>query len=97
MRNLMHENSGIILVSLVAITFIITSSIIGLVGALCVNQIADALTPYLGSDVRATNLVLTCRNAYIVSIVLADIMLIIWWAVNAQRVERQESPQYFPY
>ena len=97
MRNLIHDTSGIILVSVVAITFIITSSIIGLVGALAVNQVADALTPYMGSDVRATNLVLTCRNAYIVSIVLADIMLIIWWAVNAQRVERQESPQYFPY
>ena len=97
MRNLIHDTSGIILVSVVAITFIITSSIIGLVGALCVNQVADALTPYMGSDVRAINLVETCRNAYIVSIVLADIMLIIWWAVSAQRRESQENPQYYPY
>jgi hypothetical protein len=96
-KELFGDSSGIILVSIIAVTFILTSSIIGLVGALCVNQIADALTPYLGSDVRATNLVLTCRNAYIVSIVLADVMLIIWWAVSAQRRETQESPQYYPY
>ena len=97
MQSFLHDKSGIVLVSIVAITFIITSSIIGLVGALAVNQVADALTPYMGSDVRATNLVLTCRNAYIVSIVLADIMLIIWWAVSAQRRESQENPQYYPY
>ena len=97
MRNFIHNRSGIVLVSVIAITFIIASSIIGLVGALAVNQVADALTPYMGSDVRATNLVQSCRNAYIVSIVLADVMLIIWWATSAQKSESQESPQYVPF
>jgi hypothetical protein len=96
-KNLLTDKKGFVLVSAIAITFIFVTSIVGLVGALSINRIADAVQPYLGSDVRAINLVEQCRNAYIVSVVLADVMLIIWWGVSAQRRESQESPRaYYP-
>ena len=96
-RNFIYDTQGLVLVAIVAIVFIFTTSIIGLVGALAVNKIADAVTPYVGSDIRALNLVTSCRNVYIVSVVVADISLVVWLFISAQRKESQEAPQmYFP-
>ena len=62
-------------------------------GALAVNRIADAVLPLVGGNsVSALNLIQNARNAYIVAIVLADVCLLIYWGVSAQRKERQESP-----
>jgi hypothetical protein len=92
LRNLKEDKSGILLEGLITIVFVISSSIIGLVGALAVNRIADALTPFISNNVQALALVQNCRNAYIVGVVLVDISLIVYWGVSAQRKERQESP-----
>jgi hypothetical protein len=92
MRRFRQNQSGIVLVGIICIVFIICSSIIGLAGALAVNKVADALTPYLGSDVRALNTVTSARNAYIVAVVLVDVLLLVYWGVSAQRKESQESP-----
>ena len=92
LRNFRDNRSGIVLIGLICIVFIVTSSLIGLVGALAVNRIADALSPFTSGDIRATALVETARNAYILSIVLVDITLLVYWAVSAQRKESQEQP-----
>jgi len=97
MRNFIKDTQGLVLVAVIAIVFIFATSIIGLVGALSINKIADAVAPYVGSDVRAYDLVQNCRNVYIVTIVLADVLLIVWLFVSAQRRESQEAPQFFPY
>ena len=96
-RNFKRNTEGLVLVSIIAIVFLFCINIIGLVGALTVNQIADAVTPDVGSDVRAYDLVQNCRNVYIVTVVLADVLMLVWWAVSAQRKESQEAPQFFPY
>ena len=96
LRSFRKDKRGIVLVGIIAITFIISSSIIGLVGALAVNETADALGPY-ATDQRAINLIESCRNAYIVAIVLVDVLLLVWWGVSAQRKESQEDPMpFFP-
>ena len=90
------NNEGFVLVSVICITLIISLAIIGLVGMLSVNRIADAVAPFLGHDVRAANLVAQCRTSLAVGVVLSIVMVLVYWAVSAQRRERQESPKYFP-
>ena len=97
MRNFRRNQTGLVLVSIVAITLVFALAIIGLVGMLSANRIADAITPYMGPDVRATNLIQECRNALAVSVVLSIVMVLVWWAVSAQRRESQENAMpYFP-
>jgi uncharacterized membrane protein len=96
-RNLFANKEGFVLVSVVCITLIISIAIIGLVGMLSVARIADAVAPFLGHDVRAANLVAQCRTSLVVGVVLSIVMVLVFWAVSAQRRETQESPQqYFP-
>lgn len=87
------DKHGIVLVALIVIVMITSANILGIIGALMVNRVADALTPFLGgSNTQALTVVTNARNAYIVGIVLVDICLIIYLAVSAQRKESQETP-----
>jgi uncharacterized membrane protein len=96
-RNLLVNKEGFVLVSVISITLIFCIAIIGLVGMLSVNRIADAVAPFLGHDVRAANIVAQCRTSLVVGVVLSIVMVMVYWAVSAQRRETQESPQqYFP-
>jgi len=96
LRDFKDNKQGIVLVSLIVIVFITVSSIIGIVGALAVNKIADDVVamniPGFSNSIQALNLVQTARNAYIVAIVLVDILLLIYLFVSAQRKETQDSP-----
>jgi hypothetical protein len=91
------NKEGFVLVSVICIVLIFSIAIIGLVGLLSVNRIADAVAPFVVGDIRATNLVAQCRTSLVVGIVLSIVLVIVYWAVSAQRRESQESPQtYFP-
>lgn len=91
--DLAKENSGIVAVGMLAIAFIISSSLIWLVGALIVNQTFDALTPYFPlGDPRGLLAAQNAVNVYGVVIVVVDVLLLVWWGISAQRVESEESP-----
>ena len=84
---------GIILVGIIAITFIILSSIIWLVLALVVNRVFDGLMPiYLTCDPRALATGTNALNAFGVSIVVVDIMFLVWWGLSAQKKGSREDP-----
>jgi uncharacterized BrkB/YihY/UPF0761 family membrane protein len=96
-RDFRRNQKALVLVSIVAIVLVFAIAIIGLVGMLSANKIADAILPYMGSDIRASNLVQECRNALAISVVLSIVMVLIWWGVSAQRRESQEAPlPYYP-
>lgn len=91
-RDFRNDQNGIVLVGVIAISFIIMSSIIWICGALIVNKVFDAVIPYFSVDdtrglVTAQNTV----NTYGVVIVVVDFLLLAWWAISAQRVESVES------
>jgi len=90
-HRLLRSKRGIVLAGVVAITFIFLSSIIWLVGALIVNRTFDALVPYMDEDPRVLILNQNAVNAYGVSIVIVDVLLLVWWGLSAQKVESQES------
>ncbi len=93
LRSIIDDEHGILMVGILAVTFIISSSIIWLVGALIVNSTFDALVPYFPvSDPRALATAQNAVAAYGVVIVVVDVLLLVWWGVSAQRVESQESP-----
>lgn len=92
LKQFRNDKSGIVLVGLICITFIMCSSLIGLVGALAVNKVADALTPFVSDNTEALNVVTNARNSYIIGVVLVDLSLLGYWAVSAQRKESVESP-----
>ena len=64
-----------------------------MIGALIVNRTFDALAPYFAvGDPRALIAAQNAVNAYGVSIVVIDILFLVWWGISAQRVESEESP-----
>lgn len=88
-----NDESGIIMEGIIAIVFIVFSSLIWLVGALVVNQTFDALTPFFAlGDPRAFVTAQNAVNIYGVVIVVVDSLLLVWWGISAQRVESEESP-----
>ena len=93
LREFRNDESGIVLVGVIAIIFIMCSSIIWLIGALIVNRTFDALAPYFAvGDPRALITAQNAVNTYGVVIVFVDILLLVWWGISAQRVESEESP-----
>lgn len=87
------DESGILLEGIIAIVFIVCSSLIWLVGALIVNQTFDALLPYfLVGDPRALVTAQSAVTNYGIVIVVVDALLLVWWGISAQRVESEESP-----
>jgi type VI protein secretion system component VasK len=93
LRDFRNDKRGILLVGIVTMAFIVMSSLIWLVGALVVNRVFDAFTPLLNAgDPRALIAAQNAVNAYGVSIVVIDILLLVYWAISAQRIESEESP-----
>jgi hypothetical protein len=90
-QNFLSDRRGIVTAGIVAICFIFLSSILWLVGALIVNRTFDAFLPLFNdSDPRALLTGQHAVNAFGVSIVVIDVLLLVWWGLNAQRVESQE-------
>ena len=92
LRQFKNNKQGLVLVGLICIVFIFATSIIGLVGALCVAKVADALTPFVSDNTEALNVVTNARNAYIIGIVICDISFLAYWGVSAQRKGSVEQP-----
>lgn len=93
MRNFIKDTKGIILPGIIAISFIIMSSIIWLCGALIVNRVFDAFQPwYAISDPRALTVSQSALQAYSISIIVVDCLLLLWWGLSAFKTESQESP-----
>lgn len=91
-RNFRQNQEGIILPLAIAISFIIMSSIIWLVGALIVGKTFDAFAPWFAiSDPRALIVAQNAVNAYGVSIIVVDILFLVWAGLSAQKRESQES------
>jgi hypothetical protein len=87
-----RNQQGIIIQGVIAVSFIIMSSIVWLCGLLITNRVFDALAPWFAiSDPRALILAQTCLNAYAVSILITDGCLIVWWYLSAFKVESIES------
>ena len=92
LRDFRNNTQGIVLVGVIAIVFIISSSLIWLVGALIVNRTFDALAPYFAvGDPRALVTAQSAVNTYGVVIVVVDVLLLVWWGISAQRVESEET------
>lgn len=86
------DNRGILLAGAIAISFIIMSSIIWLAGALIVNRTFDAFQPWFAiSDPRALITAQNAVNAYGVSIIIVDLLFLLWWGLSAQKKESVES------
>jgi cellulose biosynthesis protein BcsQ len=93
LNRLLHDNSGIIFAGVVAVTFIFLSSLIWLACALIVNRVFDGFYPILlDCDPRALATSQSALNAFGVSIVVVDVMFLVWWGLSSQRIESQESP-----
>jgi hypothetical protein len=93
LKRFVGDRRGIVAVGVLAIVFIISSSLVWLVGALIVNRTFDALTPYFsGADPRGLLAASNAVNVYGVVIVVVDVLLLVWWGISAQRVESEESP-----
>ena len=90
-----NDRRAILLEGLLAVAFIGASSIIGVIGALMINRIADAVQPFIADNVDALGVVESARNTYIIGVVLTDIALLVYWGVSAQRKERQSSPAIY--
>ena len=91
-QSFLGDRRGIIAVGIVAICFIFLSTFLWLIGALIVNRTFDAFVP-LFNDSGEPRTLLTGQhavNAFGVSIVIIDVLLLVWWALSAQRVESQE-------
>jgi hypothetical protein len=93
LRSFRNDKRAIILPAVIAITFIILSSIIWLAGALIVNRTFDQLQGIIAEcDPRVLSISQNALNAYAVSIVVVDGLLLVWWGLSSQKVESQESP-----
>jgi len=92
-RNFRNNKRGIVLVGVIAIVFIVLSSIVWLVGAMIVNRTFDGLLPTLEEcDPRVLSLSQKVLNAYAVSIVVIDVLFLVWWGLNAQKKEVVDEP-----
>jgi hypothetical protein len=91
-RNFWKDERGIIAVGVLAICFIVFSSVLWLVAVLIVNRVFDAFTPiYANFESIYPSLVgQHVVNATGIAIVVIDGLLLLWWAISAQRVESQE-------
>lgn len=92
-KRLLKDESGIIREGIIAITFIMLSSMIWLICALILNRTFDALLPILSApetDPRALPVSQQAVNAFGVSIIIIDALLLIWWGLSAQKTETQE-------
>ncbi len=92
-RRFLKDTRAIVLEGVIAIIWIMLSSITWLVGAMIVNRTYDALYSYsVQCDPRVLAIQQSALNAYAVVIVIVDVGLIVWWAISAQKKRSVESP-----
>lgn len=92
-RSFRSNKRGIVLAGVIAIIFIVLSSIVWLVGALIVNRTFDGLaSTFAECDPRVLTLSQNAVNAYAVSIVVVDVLLLVWWGLSAQKKEVVDEP-----
>jgi hypothetical protein len=92
-QKLLRNRSGMIVSGIIAIVFIFLSSLIWLMGALVLNKTFDAFGPWFAiSDPRALIVSQQAMTAYAISIVIVDVLLLVWWGLSSQKRESQESP-----
>lgn len=91
-KKLRQNNQGIVLAGIIAITFIVLSSMIWVVGAIIVSRFNDGFLPFMTSlgDPRVTTVASMAMTAYGWAIVPVDVGLIVWWALSASKKESQE-------
>lgn len=93
LKRFLRNKRAIILPGIIAIIWIILSSITWLAGAVIVSRTYDQLQ---GTIEECNPMVAVISNnalnAYGISIIVLDILFIVWWALSAQRVESQEVP-----
>ena len=88
-----NDTSGIIFEGVIAVSFIIMSSMVWLCGEVIVSRVFDGFLPILNlCDPRGLAMVQMYLNAYGVSIVIVDVLFIVWWGLAAGKSESQESP-----
>lgn len=93
MRNILKDKRGIILAGIIAIVFIVLSSIVWLCGALIVSLTYDELSPIMAEcDERVPIIAEHVLTAYGVSIVFIDVLLLVWWGLSAQKVSSIDEP-----
>jgi hypothetical protein len=93
MRNFRSNKRGIVLAGVIAIIFIVLSSIVWLCGALIVNRTFDGLAGIIAEcDPRVLALSQGVLNAYAVSIIVVDVLLLVWWGLSAQKKEVVDEP-----
>jgi len=92
LKAFIRDENGILMEGIIAIVFIISSSLIWLVGALVVNRVFDTFVPYfVPLDPRALATAQNAVTTYGVVIVCVDILLLVYWGISAQRVESEET------
>lgn len=92
-KSFIRDTRALILPGIIAVTFIMLSSILWLVGALIVSRTYDGLLPYImDSDPRVLAISQSALNAYAVTIIIVDVGLLVWWGLSAQKKESVESP-----
>jgi branched-subunit amino acid ABC-type transport system permease component len=89
-NNLVTDKRGILMEGMIAIVFIIASSLTWLVGALILNQYLDSVAPYTDKFPQASVLSMNVRNSFGIVIVVVDGLLLFWWGLQSFRRERQE-------
>lgn len=95
MKSFVRDRRGIVVAGVIAISFIVLSSITWLVCAVIVNRVFDGFLPILVTcDPRALATTQSAMNAFAVSIVIVDLLLLLWWGLSAQKVESQEMQAY---
>ena len=93
LRSFRNNQRGIVHAGIIAIVFIVLSSIIWIIGALIVNKTFDQLQGIIATcDPQVASISQNAVNGFGVMIVIIDVGLVIWWGLSAQRVESQESP-----
>lgn len=93
-KELIKDSKGIILEGVIAISFIFFSSLIWLIGEIVIHRTYDAMVPTFFDqiDPRGLALVDNYINAYAVSIIIVDALLLLWWGLSTQKHETQEYP-----
>ena len=92
LNNFVKDCSGIA-ASIIVISFTIMSSIIWLVGELILNRVFDAFQPILATcQPQALTISQNALDAYGMSIVIVDVLYLVYWNLSAFKSESQESP-----
>jgi hypothetical protein len=92
-QNWKTNKEGIVKEGIIAISFIVMSSIIWLVGQLIVSKTFDAFMPWFAiTDPRVLITANAAMTGYSISIIIVDILFLVWWGLSTQKHESFEEP-----